>query len=204
MKQVTLVGPAAQILNEVATSVGNDELQEPGTQQLIDAMLAVAQGEQGNPTKRTLVGLAAPQVGASKRIIVVGTDAKGDGSVPNLEVFINPRIMEQSDRQILGREGCYSTGAVCGAVERAESVKISALNRYGERISRHYEGFVARIFQHEIDHLNGIRFPDRITDPKRLHWVDPEVFGDYRTRWQTWTKLCPRQKWLTIKKTTEE
>ncbi len=169
------------------------------TQEFIDGMLRVANGEQSDVNRRTMVGLAAPQLGVAKRIIIVDTASTGMGETPDLQVFINPNIISKSDVVEQGREGCFSTGNVCGNVDRSSEVTVEALNRDGEPISGTWTGFTARIFQHEIDHLDGMRFPDRITDDVKLHWVEPDEFGKYRTKWAMWDKLCSRQKWQGIK-----
>jgi len=163
-------------------------------------MLDLAQGEQGNPARRTMVGLAAPQLGISKRIIVIGIDADGMGKNPDFKVYVNPQVTRRSSEINIDREGCYSTGRVCGIVERANSVTITAFDRFGNSVTETHDGFVARIFQHEIDHLDGLRFPDRITKTDDLLWVELKDFGDFRDRWQDWPHKCSREKWEAIKR----
>lgn len=196
MKLLAPVLPSDKILNQIAVKIADfTEVQD-----LIEQMLILAGGEQGDKKRRTMVGLAAPQVGISKRIVVVdvATDGSGD-KTPDFQVFINPAITGKSDELEIGREGCFSTGNVCGIVERHKNITVKAHDQNGKLFTEKYHGFTARILQHEIDHLNGIRFPDRITDDSKLHWVEPDEFGDYRTGWQNWQKLCLRQRWLGIK-----
>ncbi|MGH9856743.1 MAG: peptide deformylase, partial [Acidobacteriota bacterium] len=119
----------------------------------------------------------------------------GGGEQPDLKEFINPEIIESSDELEEGREGCFSTSRVCGIVERAKKVRVRAYNRQGELFEHEFEGFPARVAQHEIDHLDGIRFPDRITDDRNLHWVEENEFGDYRENWRNWAVNCSREKW---------
>ena len=194
-----LVPPTSASLNEPSPEVPYDEIASPDIQALIDRMLEIGQGEQGNPEKPTLVGLAAPQLGVHKRIILVGIDAEGNGAAPQLEVFINPVISYRSPDLVENREGCYSTGRICGIVSRAQAVHIRAYNRFGDEIDMSAQNFPARIFQHEIDHLDGVRFPDHITNPHHLHWVPAELFGDYRQQWANWNMLCPPERWQTMK-----
>ena len=194
-----LVLPSSEVLNEVSQELSTAEITSPETQAILDQMFDVARGEQGDSSRPTLVGLAAPQVGVSKRIIIVGTNAIGMGEEPELKEFINPVITHQAAETELGREGCFSAGKVCGIVERAHEVKIVAFDRHGNKVADTLTGFPARIFQHEVDHLDGIRFPDRITDATRLHWVPKNQFGEYRKHWQEWAQLCTKEEWEAVK-----
>lgn len=198
-RKLQFIEPSNPLLNQRAEEVQVDQIASPEIQSLIDAMFGMAYGEQGDSKNPTLVGLAAPQVGVSKRVILVGVDAKGMGEKPELRAYINPLITQHSKEREEGREGCYSTDRVCGIVERYKSVTIKAYDRNGKLITETHEGFPAKVFQHEIDHLDGVRFPDRITDDSKLHWVEPEKFGEYREKWAKWDTLCPRVKWKEVK-----
>ncbi|MBR2627244.1 MAG: peptide deformylase [Peptococcaceae bacterium] len=105
------------------------------------------------------VGLAAPQVGILKRVIVV--DIGEDG--PGVLRLINPEILERSGWQN-GPEGCLSCPGMYGDVKRSQYVKVKALNEQGEEIIIEAEDFLARALQHEIDHLEGILFIDTATN----------------------------------------
>ena len=148
-----------------------------------------------------MVGLAAVQLGAGKRIILVDLDADGSNKKQNLTVVINPVIVTRSAETVEGREGCWSCGDICGNVERAKAVTLKGLDRHGKPLTLDLVDFVARIAQHETDHLDGIRFPDRIPQnrPARLHLVLPAEFESYRQNWQHWPILCPRQTWEAMK-----
>ena len=102
-----------------------------------------------------VVGLAALQVGELKRMIVVQTE-KGP------EVFINPQIIKKSRETIIEEEGCLSFPGLWLKIKRAKEVEVEALNEKGEKIHLKAQGLPARILQHEIDHLDGILFIDRI------------------------------------------
>lgn len=106
------------------------------------------------------VGLAAPQVGISKRVIVVDI---GEG----LFKLANPEIIASSGIQD-GAEGCLSVPDVIGNVKRSERVKVKALNEDGDEVTIEASGYLARAFQHEIDHLNGIIFTDKATAIERV------------------------------------
>ncbi|MGH7196737.1 MAG: peptide deformylase [Candidatus Saccharimonadales bacterium] len=193
------VPPESEVLNLIAEEIPLEDITSEETQSLVNKLFRIAYGRQGDAKYPTLVGLAAPQIGVSKRIVIIGIDAVGSGEQPELKEFINPEVIESSDELEEGREGCFSTSRVCGIVERAKRVKVRAYNRQGKVFEYEFEGFPARIAQHEIDHLDGIRFPDRITDDRNLHWVEKSEFGDYRENWRTWPVNCPREKWELIK-----
>ena len=116
------------------------------------------------------VGLAAPQVNISERLIVVEyaeeqeEEAEGQPEKPKkLFVLINPEIVKSSAETLMGVEGCLSIPNLVGEVERHAVIQVKGLNRHGKPAKVKAEGWLARIFQHEIDHLNGILFPDRAT-----------------------------------------
>jgi peptide deformylase len=108
------------------------------------------------------VGLAAPQIGVGKRVIVVDVSPVEEGSVPL--ALVNPGIVERGG-QVEGTEGCLSLPGVEGVVPRAERVKVRALDPEGRPVKIEAEGILARALQHEIDHLDGILFIDRISAP---------------------------------------
>jgi len=101
------------------------------------------------------VGLAAPQIGVSKRVIVVNYGE-------NIEVYINPEIEILDSSQETEEEGCLSVPNLRAEVKRYKKVKFSALNLSGQKVELEAEGMQARIFQHEIDHLDGLLFIDRV------------------------------------------
>lgn len=193
------VPPDSEVLNLVAKKIPVEDIDKTETQNLVDKLFRVAYGRQGDAKYPTLVGLAAPQIGISKRIVIIGMNAVGGGEQPELKEFINPEIIEYSDKQEEGREGCFSTSRVCGIVSRATKIKVRARDRHGELFEHEFEGFPARVAQHEVDHLDGIRFPDRISNDKNLHWVEEAEFGDYRENWRNWSVNCSREKWESIK-----
>ncbi len=197
--KLSMISPSSELLNQVAQIVPVTDVTTDQIQTIIEGMLEIAHGKQGSTDRPTLVGLAAPQVGVDKRIIVVVTDADGMGHATEFKVYINPEVTAVSKDTNSNREGCYSTGRVCGILKRPSVITITALDRTGKLVTEQYRGFVARIFQHEIDHLNGIRFPDRITDDNDLLWVKEAEFGNFRSNWQNWPHKCPRTKWQAIK-----
>ncbi|HSX05698.1 MAG TPA: peptide deformylase [Candidatus Saccharimonadales bacterium] len=200
--KLALIEPTNPLLNSVAEAVKPEEIASPEVQGIIDRMLTLSAGK-GHSKKdsRQMVGLAAPQLGVAKRIITIDLTADGSNKEQHLQVFINPKITHRSAETTPGREGCWSCGSICGNVERSKRVTLEGLDRNGNPINFELTDFVARIAQHETDHLEGIRFPDRIPieAPDRLHWVKPVEFEDYRKNWQHWPVLCPRERWEALK-----
>lgn len=108
------------------------------------------------------VGLAAPQVDESIRLIVVEySDEENEETPPKLYVIANPEITRTSQDTLVGTEGCLSIPGVQGDVERFVAVTVKGLNRQGRPTTIKAKGWLARIFQHEIDHLDGVLFVDR-------------------------------------------
>ncbi len=194
------VKPDDPVLVRIAEPIDVSRISALETKKDIEKMLSVAYGEQVDRMKPLLVGLAAPQIGISKRIILVDVAARGRGEVGDLRVYINPEIISMSKEKSEWYEGCFSTDRVCGIVSRPTKIKIKAFTKEGQLIEEEHEGYTARIFQHEIDHLNGIEFVTHISDDDKLHWVEKSEFPEYRNEgWRNWPNKCPREKWEQIK-----
>ena len=125
-------------------------------QKLVDDMIDTLHDEPG-------VGLAAPQVNVSLRLIVVEytLDETDENAPVKRYVFANPEITSVSAETVMGMEGCLSVPNLFGEVERAQEITVEGYNRHGRKQKVHVKGWMARIFQHEIDHLNGVLFVDR-------------------------------------------
>jgi peptide deformylase len=115
------------------------------------------------------VGLAAPQIGISDRLIVVEyyeneqAEEAEEEAKKKVWVMLNPEIVKASEEKVMGVEGCLSIPNLVGEVERHEAVQVKGLNRRGQPMKVKASGWLARIFQHEIDHVNGIVYTDRAT-----------------------------------------
>lgn len=136
-----------EILREVATEVEriDDEVLE-----ILDNMVETMYSTKG-------VGLAAPQVGISKRMFVCD---QGDG---NVRKVINPVITPLTDSKIECEEGCLSVPGIYKKVQRIEKIRIDYTNEKNEKVSEEVEGFLAIIMQHEFDHLDAILFVDKVS-----------------------------------------
>ncbi len=127
----------------------------PELQTLIDDMIETMRDEPG-------VGLAAPQIGVSLRLIVVEYGDDEDEEVPpKLFVVANPEFGRVSPELIIGTEGCLSVPGYYGEVERHQAVTVKGQNRRGQPMTIKAKDWLARIFQHEMDHLDGVLYVDR-------------------------------------------
>ena len=172
MTLLEIVSLPAGILREKAKPVKNfdDELQT-----LIDDMVETMREARG-------VGLAAPQIGQPLRLTVIETLPEINETGQEIEdsrqlyVVANPKIIWESKDMISGIEGCLSIPGYLGEVFRHESIRIRAQDRHGRRIQLRLTGWTARIFQHEIDHLDGILYIDKLTAPENL-WTEEEYYN---------------------------
>lgn len=156
---ITTVGDP--VLRRRAQEVSLEELAAPQTQRFIDDLIELRRTAGG-------AGLAANQVGVLKRIAVVEVDAhtryRYKPLVP-LTVIVNPRVEPLSEQRLRINEGCLSVPGLRADVERWLRVRVRFLDRAGEPEEVVVEGLTAGTYQHEVDHLDGVLFLDRVTDP---------------------------------------
>ena len=160
---MSVILPVAQrgedILRLKAARVADTEFNSDWLMQLASDMIATM-------LERSGVGIAAPQVYISKRVIIVASRPNlryPDAPEMDAVVMVNPEILAFSQATTLGEEGCLSVPNERGQVQRAQSIKVLYHTLTGEVMESTFEGFPARIVQHEIDHLNGILFVDRLS-----------------------------------------
>lgn len=187
MRILPIVKEPNKILREEANEVRTDKIQTPEIQQLISDMKKTLQSAPDG------VGLAAPQVGAPLKIFIVSEEAEEIDIVgketqnKNFEmnkpeeeatpkeksyakrdwkyyVFINPIVKKLSRRKKEGAEGCLSVPGKYGLVSRHQQITVEALNEKGEKFTRGAANFFARVMQHELDHLEGVLFIDKVKD----------------------------------------
>ena len=146
----------------------------PALKKLADDMLETVRHHQG-------VGLAGPQVGVMQRIFVAEIPAsRGDGEEPHPQsgksyILVNPELVSAASEMVEGKEGCLSIPNWFGRVERPAWVELKARDVKGRKIKLKVDDLLARIFMHELDHLNGILFTDHIRDPQKLWELLPEA-----------------------------
>ncbi len=161
LRQIRVLGDS--VLREKSRKVTrfSDELRA-----LADDMVETMRSSNG-------VGLAAPQVGVLQRLIIVETpedeDEPGSGE---LHIVVNPKLIRVSEELVDGLEGCLSIPGYVGEVTRHETVVVKGQDVRGRKIRVNATGFLARVLQHEIDHLEGVLFVDQLTAPDRIWSVE--------------------------------
>lgn len=146
------------ILRKIATEV--TEIDSAKIQTLIDELILITQQSHG-------VGIAAPQIGISYRVIIVASHPNiryPDAPFMSPMAMINPRIISHSEEIVIATEGCLSVKEKRGDVPRYENIVVEYITRDGNVQRQEYHNFIARIIQHELDHLNGILFVDHLQD----------------------------------------
>ena len=151
------------VLRRRARPLEPDEISTPRIQQLIDDMFETMRDSEG-------IGLAGPQVYESIRLFVAGVDDE-ERMMP-LVVMINPEVTPVGSDVEEDWEGCLSIPDIRGRVSRATDIKVRALDRHGKPISMTADGFPARVIQHEVDHLDGVLFFDRMTSFESLTFLE--------------------------------
>lgn len=131
-------------------------------QSLIDSMFETMRNEPG-------VGLAAPQIGESLQLVVIEyaeepEEEDAPAPKPKRYVLVNPEIVERSEEMVEAMEGCLSIPGLIGQVERHEAITVKALTRHGKPQKVKADGWMARIIQHELDHLDGVLYTDRASE----------------------------------------
>lgn len=157
MAQLTIYQASDPVLHRKAKPVAKVDSH---LRSLLDDMVVAMRAANG-------MGLAGPQVGVLQRVFVAEYEDQ-------VYTFINPEITWRSPETEVAEEGCLSLPGYVGKVERAVKVTIKGKNRKGKEITLQAEGLLARCFQHEADHLDGVMYTDRMAPTERLRAVTPE------------------------------
>ncbi len=162
-----IVQTGAEVLRRRAAEVLPEQIATPEFQALVEQMIAAMRAAPG-------VGLAAPQLGVPLRVFVVEDPASLQGSLQPAElaerervpvpvrVFINPVVRPLGEEQVTFFEGCLSVNGFSALVPRFREVEVTALDQHGQPVTWRVHGWPARILQHELDHLNGTLYLDRM------------------------------------------
>ncbi len=163
------------VLREVATELSQEQLASEEVQTFIDELINTRKQANG-------AGIAANQVAKAWRIFVV--EIANNPRYPYkpeypLTVLVNPKVELLSDERYDSYEGCLSIPNLRGSLKRCPEVHVSGLDRHGNEVSFDVRGITAGTFQHEMDHLEGILFPDRVDDPKTFC-----TWGEFSERYE--------------------
>lgn len=161
------------VLRSQARPVDPERLADPLFQAFLDDLLESMEFHDG-------VGLAAPQVFRSERVVAVWVPEEMDQDEKGLApaVYINPELELFGKPKVEGWEGCLSLKDLRGVVPRHGRIGLKALDRSGAPVEMELRGFAARVFQHEVDHLDGIVFVDRMEDTSSLCFLaELETYG---------------------------
>ena len=172
-KQINIVQKGDDVLRKVALKVAIEDIGSSKIQKILSNMKEALSSQDDG------VAIAAPQIGIALRIFVVSRKVeimlkKLEESPKEIQdkindaVYINPEITKLSKSKKKLEEGCLSVRPLFGKVDRAEKATVSAYDENGKKFTRGGSGLLAQIFQHEIDHLDGILFIDKATDIKAV------------------------------------
>jgi peptide deformylase len=172
--------------------LSRSQLRDREQQYEIDALLAIVANSKDDQDRQGLgsatAGLSACQVSIMKQVCIVDMSI-GRRGYHDFCVLVNPKITWRSKSVVTKSESCLNFPTVWGITRRARSIRISALDRSGNEIAMKLEGWPAVLLQHEVDHMNGHLFIDRLADPTRAHLVDPGEYSQYLKHRGTWTKI---------------
>ncbi len=154
------------VLRKRARKVEVDEIKSPLFQKLVDDMIETMREYEG-------IGLAAPQVHEGIRLALIGIE-EGRGQERTIRVLpvVNPEITPVGKETAEDWEGCLSLPGLRGRVVRPNRIQLKALDRRGNKMEIDLEGYAARVAQHEVDHLHGVLFIDRMKSFETLTYLD--------------------------------
>lgn len=188
--KLKIVKPDNPCLRNKCITIEKRKLQTRKLQHEINTLLNFIygknnKGEKRNKNKPMTVGLSANQVGLHKQISIVDL-AIGKKMYSDIHVLINPQIIWHSKTLIERTEGCVNLPNIWGYVKRHKKIKVKALDRSGNNLLITCSGWAAILLQHEIGHLNGELFIDKMTNPKKAHFVKNGEYKQYKKEKKLW------------------
>lgn len=190
-------------LRQPSVEVTKDLIGNKNFQQLLDDMIDYVYGHKRSKKNATdgkpnVIGLAAVQLGINLRVCVVDVALNMPDNLKDkyheMRILINPKIITISKERDNDLESCVSCPEMWATVSRPKIITIDAWDRWGNKIRMDGKDWVAKLFQHEIDHMNGTLFIDRVLENK-IHWVkDGEELKNYRTD-EDWKKIVPPERY---------
>ena len=163
-------------IREVGDPILNKISEEINIKNINEEILEIIDDLKSTLEFGTGLGIAAPQIGINKRIIVVGAKKENikynDAEEIPVTAMINPTWIKLSKETDIQYEGCMSVPSIRGRVERYKNIELTYYNEKGEKIVKQLNGFLARLVQHECDHLDGIVFLERVKEKNGFATVD--------------------------------
>lgn len=190
--QLVVLEPNHHILRSSCHHISKNDLRKNALQKEIELLVDFVYGNNTkgkNKSRRnaTTVGLSANQVGLANRISVVDL-AIGKKGYSDIHVLINPEIVWSSKSVIERCEGCVNLPTIWGYVKRSKRIKVKAFDRSGNEMLVTLSGWAAILLQHEIDHLNGRLFIEKLPDPKKALYVEDEDYQEFKQKKKNWRK----------------
>lgn len=190
---LNILEPKNPKLRKSCQEISPKELKSKDFQNLINEMLDIVYGKSNKGAKRDInkpmtVGLSANQIGINKRISIVDL-AIGRKKFNDIHVLINPEIIWHSKTKMEKCEGCVNLPNIWGYVERSRRIKVRAIDRSGNKLELDLKDWPAILLQHEIDHLNGRLFIDRLKNPKKAHLVEDGEYKAHKKAKKEWKKF---------------
>lgn len=191
--ELTVLAPKDTILRTPCLPLTKRDLRKTTVQQEIEALIDFVYGNNNKGKNRNrnhamTVGLSANQVGLNKRISIVDM-AIGKRGYSDIQVLINPEITWMSTATVENCEGCVNLPSIWGYVKRSKRIKVKALDRSGNEIALTLNGWPAILLQHEIDHLNGKLFIDKLPDAKGAFHVEDGDYQKFKQEKRAWKKF---------------
>lgn len=193
MNKLVRLDPTDERVRTICQAIPSRKLRLKKTQKTIDALLDFVfagnnKGKLHDRKKPTIIGLSANQVGVLKRICIVDLAIRRKGQ-SEIHVMINPHILWRSKTMMLRMEGCVNLPNIWGYVERSIKIDVSYHDRWGNFYQMRAVGWAATLIQHEVDHLEGGLFIDRLPDPTKALHVENKDFEEYKKNPKKWNKF---------------
>jgi peptide deformylase len=200
--ELRVLQPNDTILRSLCQPVSKKDLQKTSVQKEIETLIDFVYGNNGkggrkNRRNATTVGLSANQVGIAKCISIVDL-AIGKKGYSDIHVLINPEIVWASKSMLERCEGCVNLPTIWGYVYRSKRVKVKALDRSGNELLITLSGWPAILIQHEIDHLQGKLFIEKLDDPKKAFFVEEDDYQDFKRQKKKWKKFIDVTKYRDV------
>jgi peptide deformylase len=191
--ELHVLDPKDTILRSPCLGLTKRDLRKTTVQLEIESMIDFVygnnnKGKRKNRTASMTVGLSANQVGLPKRITVVDM-AIGKRGYNDIQVLINPEIIWSSKSIVEHCEGCVNLPTIWGYVQRSKRIKVKALDRSGNELLLTLNGWPAILLQHEIDHLNGKLFIEKLPNPQKAFLVEDGDYQKFKIQKKTWKKF---------------